>query len=404
MAKIYIHYQIDDVKSDYIPGMNISGKIWIQNQDLKEKKLKKLEARVVEFFEIYETRKMGKVKKTQWWQSKKVIKKFIIAEKELLPSGSELEFIFNIDLPNWQSKSAKNIRNWWLGLIFYQKTGMIATQGINPLDATFVIPCKDSSVPLSIVKHMLEYKVSDDIMSDSLMTDEYSDFLLSQAKFQMETGDIINENTILRLKSMISNDDEIIFNAIAKFSVDLGAGTSRNWISPIIATRYGIAYISPSREYAGAYLFQFRPWTNIKKLKKGVKFGSQLDYVKGDIFFKTKRGIFGRIFLELIRDDNESRSEYKQRKNYFRKLLPELYNSGKKIQLFSEPVELTFQGASGLGEPLGQASESSQGSIMQSTPSNNDIESGTSSSSGITDDFPEDWDDIFSNKSEENDN
>ena len=58
MEKIYLRYKIENAQPNYVPGMNISGRLWVENQEAKDKKLKKLMARVIEYYEVYESRKI----------------------------------------------------------------------------------------------------------------------------------------------------------------------------------------------------------------------------------------------------------------------------------------------------------------------------------------------------------
>ena len=82
--------------------MNISGRVWVENQGDKDKKLKKVEARLMEYYEIYQTRKTGNTRTTQWWSEGKVIKRFPIAQKMPFPAGATQEFEFGIELPGWE--------------------------------------------------------------------------------------------------------------------------------------------------------------------------------------------------------------------------------------------------------------------------------------------------------------
>jgi hypothetical protein len=225
----------------------------------------------------------------------------------------------------------------------------------------------------------------------------------------METSDSIGQGTIQRLESLFPKNDEFILKAMVRVGVDKGGGYSNHWNTPVVASRHGWAYISPEENN---WRFEFKPWGNITKLKKGAQALTGLDQVKGEIFFKTKRGAFGRIYFQVMREGNESRSEFKQRKKEFRNTIPQLYKSAKSAQLFSKPTGMIFRGAGGIGEPISVMG--SPGGFEQSTPAapqgtdadlfpgfsqgstaptSQSLDFGTPAPSQETESFDEDWDD-----------
>ena len=169
----------------------------------------------------------------------------------------------------------------------------------------------------------------------------------------------------------------------------------------------GMAYLEPAKD--GNWRFMFLPWTAVRSVKKAVKLGSSLDQVSGDVMFKKgRRGAFGRIYFKLMRQGNETRSDLKQRKKEIRQILPDLYKSAKKTELDTEPVELVFRGASGIGNPINVMGPTSAG--VQQSPdadvfpgfsqgstagSSQSFNFGSSTSSQDTESFEEEWDDSW---------
>jgi hypothetical protein len=417
MAKISVRYQINNAQSKYFPGMNISGKVWVESEESKDKKLKSVIARVMESYEVYETRKSGNTRTTTWWPEFNILLKHVIASKDTLLAGATKGFDFSLNLPNWQPKLEKDHRNWWLGIFFVQKTGLMATGGARPLDAVFILPCEGASAPMSIIQGVIGGFSRSSVEGAGSMMPEaaggaasmdlgYASSLAQQAVSKMETDDAIGTSTIQRLASMFPKNDEILFKAMVRVGVEITAQQSQHWNSPVLASRNGMAYLEP---YQSHWRFMFLPWIAVRSVKKAVKLGSSLDQVSGDVMFKIgKRSAFGRIYFKIMREGNEERSEMKQRKKEIRKLLPDLYKSAKRAQLGGEPVIMLFRGASGVGDPVhiegpapGDERVHSQapdaelfpGYPQQTTPNPSpSFDFGAPASSQTTESFDEDWD------------
>ncbi len=141
MEKIFVKYEINNPKSQYQPLDEISGTFWIENRDEKDKKLKIVEIRVVACFY-----KLSSTTKYSTWEPRiNVLTKFPIDKGKEIRSGEILKYNFKIQLPKkWKPKTRKTNKDWHLTLGFFQKTGLIATNGADRQTGNFIIPVEHS--------------------------------------------------------------------------------------------------------------------------------------------------------------------------------------------------------------------------------------------------------------------
>ncbi|MFX1256410.1 MAG: zinc-ribbon domain-containing protein [Promethearchaeota archaeon] len=151
MGRIYCRYEIFNPKEEYNPNDEIEGKFYIENQEKKEKKLKKVEIHFVEKFEqFYDTG--GDTGYIGWRKKKKVLQKYPIAKNENIRSGEIKEFPFKIKLNDkWVPRSGVKYNNWHLGLRFLQKTGIKATQGADKDSGFCILPVRGSLAVSSLI-------------------------------------------------------------------------------------------------------------------------------------------------------------------------------------------------------------------------------------------------------------
>ena len=127
-SKIYLRYEVNDPPNMVNPNDELSGTLYIENQDKKDKKIKKLFISCVEVYEEY-------TKNTR----------YDLTTGEKIKSGDSKSYEFDIKLPgSWRKKKGEKLRSWHLTLQFMQKTGMMATLGANPDDALCVLPVEGS--------------------------------------------------------------------------------------------------------------------------------------------------------------------------------------------------------------------------------------------------------------------
>jgi len=141
MGKIYVRYEIDNPKSIYKPLDEISGTFWIKNRGEKEKKLKKVEIRLVEWYYIVNL----EVKKYFWVPRRNFLNTYPIDKGNPLKVGETMTFNFKIQLPKkWKPRNKHNVKDWHLVLGFFQKTGLAATVGADHETGNFVLPIEGS--------------------------------------------------------------------------------------------------------------------------------------------------------------------------------------------------------------------------------------------------------------------
>ena len=145
-TKIHLRYELNDPPNMVKPNDELSGTLYIENQDKKDKKIKKLFISCVEVYEEYTKNTDAENNVTWEWEDKRnELKRFDLTTGEKIKSGDSKSYEFDIKLPgSWRKKKGEKLRSWHLTLQFMQKTGMMATLGANPDDALCVLPVEGS--------------------------------------------------------------------------------------------------------------------------------------------------------------------------------------------------------------------------------------------------------------------
>lgn len=332
VKKILVSYKVDNAQGNYKPGMNVSGKIWVESQEDKEMTLKAVNVRFRESWEQYATQKSGNTKTSGWFPRAKAKKGFPVAEKEIIAPGETKEYDFSYDIPEFSPRIKKNIRNWWVGLFFLIKTGIVSSMGARPVDAFFLLPCDGSEAPLSVIQGMVMGSQS---MIGGEDSGDYADSLVDIAAPQAEKnkGPGLDE----WLKGIIPSDDSIqkIYGNV-QIQEDKGMGMSSKWYTPVIATRYGMALIIPRGDDQA---YNFWPWTKLNKVTKGSMTGGGSSNLKGHIQVKrgrktTKMGFLLSVFKGL----GEDRALFKARKKDFQVEFPQFFKAAMANMLDADEV------------------------------------------------------------------
>ena len=92
LGKIYVRYKIDTPKSLYKPLDEINGTFWIENRGEKDKKLKSIELRLIEFF--YKLTHPGK--HAVWDIRMNTLKKYPIDKGKTIQSNETIQYGFKI--------------------------------------------------------------------------------------------------------------------------------------------------------------------------------------------------------------------------------------------------------------------------------------------------------------------
>lgn len=338
VKKIVVRYKVDNAESNYTPGMNVSGKIWVESQEAKEITLKTVSVRLRESWEQYGTQKSGNTKTSGWFPRAKVKKGFPVAEKVIIAPGETKEFDFSYELPEWSPRYKKNIRNWWVGLFFLIKTGMLSYMGIRPINAVFVLPCSGSDAPLHIIQGMI-------MGSQSMIagdTGGYANSLVDIAGPQLEQ----NKGPGLDdwLKGIIPSDDSIQKVYAVNIQEDRGLGMSTKWFSLVIATRYGMALIIPKGDDQE---YNFWAWTKLNKVTKGSMTKAGSSNLKGHVQVKRGRKTTKLGFLlNVVKAAGEDRAAFKTRKKEFQVEFPNFFKAARRDMLDAED-EITMKGVAG---------------------------------------------------------
>ena len=145
-SKMYLRYEINDPPNMVNPNDTLSGTLYIESQDKKDKKIKKLFIDCVELYEEYVKSEDadGNVS-WDWVNQKKQLKRYELTAGEKIKSGDTKKYKWEIQLPSsWSRKKSDKEKGWHMALHFKQKTGMKASLGANKNDATCVLPVKHS--------------------------------------------------------------------------------------------------------------------------------------------------------------------------------------------------------------------------------------------------------------------
>jgi len=329
VKKILVNYHINDAQGNYSPGMSVSGKMTLTSHEDNPVKLKNVSLRVQEMFEKYVTQKSGNTRTSGWAQRAKTVGKLPpLAAKEEIAPGEVKEYDFDITLPNWKVKSKKNIRHWWVGLHFTFKSGMIASRGVRPIDAIFILPCYGSEVPTDIIQGMVA--VSDSSFDGG---GDYAEAISDQISSQVK-GPSLGE----WLKDAIPSDDQIlkVYNNM-KVQEDQGMGMAMKWNTPVIATRYGMALIYPKGDDQE---YNFWAWTKLNKVKKSSTSpmaGGGSANIKGHMQVKRGRKTMKvGILLSVFKLPREERASFKARKKEFQAEFPQFYKTAMSQGLDAE--------------------------------------------------------------------
>ncbi|MHA1298293.1 MAG: hypothetical protein ACTSO9_02495 [Candidatus Helarchaeota archaeon] len=146
MGKISCSFEITDPKEEYKPNNEISGKFLISSDEKKDKKLKNVEIWLVEHPGPGEQQpgNYGCLIDGIGYHFRP-IKKYKIAKGDKIAPGEVKSYDFTIKLPGtWRVRGGRGI-DWFLALIFMQKTGLSITPG-----TMCVLPVQGSDRPSSI--------------------------------------------------------------------------------------------------------------------------------------------------------------------------------------------------------------------------------------------------------------
>src|SRR5271157_467869 len=132
MGNIFCSYQITNPVPMVGPNDVVQGIFFIRSDERKEEKLKNIEIVLTERFEECVAHIDPNTHQEEWEWVHKVndLKKYMIAKNVPILPGQTLEFPFEVRLPsNWRPKKGERIRDWWMSLVFMQKTGLVTTPG-----------------------------------------------------------------------------------------------------------------------------------------------------------------------------------------------------------------------------------------------------------------------------------
>jgi hypothetical protein len=142
LTKIYCSYELKDPKDKLNPNDEIEGKFFLENQDKKDKKLKKAIVKIAEVYSEKVITKDADGNDVKNYYDRQVDRqKLEVASKDKIKSGEKKEFDFKIKMPgNWSRKKKNKIKDWHMALMFMQKTGMVASLGADKDSAYCVLP------------------------------------------------------------------------------------------------------------------------------------------------------------------------------------------------------------------------------------------------------------------------
>jgi len=147
MVKIYSDYKIDPVPI-VNPNDIISGKLFLNSQVKKPKKISRVFVRLIESYQIFKINWSGLG--GDWEKKTSNLGKWILARNLSISTGETKEIEFKIKLPStWSPKMLNNIRDWHIALEFVSNVGMVSVKSycVLPVYGTKRPPSIDVILP-----------------------------------------------------------------------------------------------------------------------------------------------------------------------------------------------------------------------------------------------------------------